>query len=427
MIQLVLGNSYSRILGLSPTHEKGLHQALSYIVGGSAAYFSGYGIRKKSLLGKKGAFPTGLKARVVTYLIENNLNFQTIHFLEPIIGPAVEFPTAYPWQLKALQRAISQGRGTISAPTGAGKSMIIRMISQRFNLKTLIVVPSLEIKKQLVETLKDLKNVIIENIDSTSLKHIRDCDILIIDEAHHVASKTYQKLNKNVWTGITYRFFLTATPFRNDTEETLLFESIAGHVIYKLDYATAIKNNYIVPVESYFIEIPKQSTDAYTYAQAYSQLVVNNDIRNDIIATLLNSLHKNDIFTLCLVREVAHGKILSDMSGAPFVSGADDDSRQFIRQFNSGGIKTLIGTTGVLGEGIDTKPAEFIIIAGLGKAKSQFMQQVGRGVRTYPGKESAKIVLFYDKSHKFTSRHFKEQAKICKEEYGIVPIKLEGL
>ena len=85
----------------------------------------------------------------------------------------------------------------------------------------------------------------------------------------------------------------------------------------------------------------------------------------------------------------------------------------------------LIGTTGVLGEGIDTRPAEWIIIAGLGKSKNQFMQNIGRGIRVYPGKKSCKVILFKDGSHKWTLKHFKEQCMILKEVYGIVPMRLE--
>lgn len=425
MVTITLGNSYSKITGLSIKEEKGLKEVLSYTIGGSAAYFSGYGIRRKSLLGKKGDFATGLRSRVVTYLVKNNIDFETKYLTEPRLGPYQDFPSAYTWQNKALERAVSHGRGTISAATGSGKSRVIYMIAKRFALKTLVIVPSLEIRKQLSETLKDLKNVRVENIDSTALRTLMDFDVLIIDEAHRVAAKTYQKLNKTAWTGIHYRFFMTATPFRNDTEETLLFESIAGQVIYQLDYKTAVKEKYISPVEAYYLDIPKQSTDAYTYAQVYSELVVNNEIRNQMISFLLLQLNACRVSTLCLVREVAHGKILSGITGLPFVSGADDESRDYIGQFNSGRLKALIGTTGVLSEGVDTKPCEYVIIAGLGKAKSQFMQQVGRSVRTYPGKESAKVVIFKDKSHKFTLRHYNEQKRILVAEYGVAPIKLD--
>lgn len=334
----------------------------------------------------------------------------------------------YRWQEHAVDVATLCGRGTIGATTGSGKSLVIALIAHALQVKTLVVVPSLEIKKQLIASLserfKDMSWIDVENIDSSALDSgAYGC--LIIDEAHHGAAKTYRNLNKMVWGSIYHRFFLTATPFRNDLEEELLLESLTGDIIYNLDYKQAVESEYVVPVEGYFIEIRKQKTEAYTYAQVYSELVVNNTIRNLLISNLILKLDASNKSTLCLVREVRHGKLLADMTGVPFVNGEDEESRQYIRQFNSGGINTLIATTGIMGEGVDTKPCEYVVIAGLGKAKSQFMQQVGRGVRIYPGKETAKVILIKDKSHKFLTRHFNAQVAILKDEYGIKPLKLD--
>jgi len=426
MIEITIHNSYSNIYGLSAKQEKELKKMLSYVIGGTSSYFSGYGLKYRSLLDKKGNFPTGLLHRVREYLVLSQYIITDIR-KKPTNRLSQQLKTVKPYesQSKALESAIKHHRGIISMPTGTGKSLVIAMLAARLNVKTLIIVPSIEIKKQLTAGLLELKNVTIENIDSTALQSLTGFDCLIIDEAHHAAAKTYQKLNKTGWTGIYYRFFLTATPFRNDTEETLLFESIAGEVIYKLDYKTAISKNYIVPVEAYYLEMPKVKTDAFTWAEVYKELVVENKHRNTQIASLLSKLNSIDKSTLCLVKEVKHGKILSELTGLPFVYGTDEESRDYIQLFNRREITVLIGTIGILGEGIDTKPCEYVIIAGLGKAKSQFLQQVGRAVRKYEGKETAKVILIQDKSHRFCSRHFKEQCAILQSEYGVKPIKLD--
>lgn len=425
MVTVTVDNSYSTIKGLSVDQERSLREALSYAVGGKSAFYSGFGVRKRSLLSKRGEFPTGLIPRLAEYFKSGDewidLRIKPLTYSKPFVA----IGTPYAWQIAAVAMATECARGIISAPTGTGKTTMAKLLILKLGLKTLVVVPSIEIKKQFIEALGGLKNVVVENIDSPKLKTLTGFDCLIIDEAHHVAAKTYQKLNKTAWTGIYYRFFLTATPFRNDAEEQLLFESIAGQVIYKLDYQTAIKENYIVPVEGYYFDLIRQETDAYVYRQVYSELVVNNFTRNLLISSTLLKLDSVKKSVLCLVKEVKHGKILSDLTGFPFVSGEDYESRDYIRQFNSGEIKTIIGTTGILGEGVDTKPCEYVVIAGLGKAKSQFMQQVGRAVRKYPGKESAKVIIFRDRSHKFLLRHFNAQKSILKDEYGVVCQKLE--
>lgn len=434
MINITIDNSFSQIVGLDTANFNQLRKLLSYDMDSSAKYFSSNNFNTiRYLIDNKGSFPTGLLSTVEDWLATSKI----IYFAKdlrtkPAVVPANVDPmpfTPYSAQSFACLRAIRASRGTISMPTGTGKSLVIALIAKQLNLATLIVVPNLEIKKQLQSSLDELlpsADITVENIDSSALQTTKKkFDVLMIDEAHHTAAKTYQKLNKGQWAGIYYRFFLTATPFRNNTEEELLFKAIAGDIVYSLTYKEAIAKGYIVPVEAYYIEMPKTKTEAHTWQQVYSELVVNNEARNEAIALLLLRLNKEGKSTLCLVKEIKHGNTLSEMTNIPFANGQDEDTRVEISRFNSGKIKALIGTSGILGEGVDTKPCEFVIIAGLGKAKSAFMQQVGRAVRTYAGKDSAKVILIKDSSHKFTKAHFKSQCDILLDEYAVVVAKIE--
>jgi superfamily II DNA or RNA helicase len=287
-------------------------------------------------------------------------------------------------------------------------------------------VPNTTLKRQLTDSFLQyfgsLNNITIENIDSPKLKNAKDYDCLIIDECHHSAAKTYRSLNKHSWNKIYYRFAFTATPFRSREEEQLLYESVAGQVIYQVSYHTAVKQGYICPVEAYYYEIPKTKIQSNSWPQVYSTLVVNNSVRNRIISELLSSLNHNKVSTLCLVKEIKHGETLSEYCKLQFANGINEDSKDIIHFFNQG---KLTATNGVVGEGVDTKPAEFIVIAGLGKSKNQFLQQVGRGLRKYPGKESCKVIIFYDPSHKWTKEHYKAQCKYLLDEYNIIPVKLD--
>lgn len=438
MIVIEINNSTSKITGLVSSKFNKLRKLLSYTTNPTASYFAGNYNRPKYVIDKQGVFATGLLNRVINFLIKEKIQFEEKDLRIASIlkirkidhKPDFSDIIPYTWQKWAAKVAEDSHRGIVSACTGSGKSLVIALIASRLSVRTLIVVPNLEIKEQLTDSLKrvfkDMSNITVENIDSNALKTATDYDLLIIDEAHHVAAKTYQKLNKSAWKGIYYRIFLTATPFRNQTEETLLFEGIAGQVIYELSYKEAVSKGYVVPVEAYYIEIPKVETDAYTWQEVYSQLVVNNKPRNQAIGHLMASLAMAKISTLCLVKEIQHGNnIASIILSTPFANGQDETTRHFIKKFNSGELLSLIGTTGMLGEGVDTKPCEYVIIAGLGKAKSAFMQQVGRAIRIYPDKHSAKIILIKDKSHKFLLKHFQAQVKILRGEYGVTPMRLE--
>lgn len=336
----------------------------------------------------------------------------------------------YKEQIDAVNIAAIQGRGGIVMPTGTGKSITMALLIAKMQVKTLVVCPTLDLKNQLSETFAglfgSLDNIVVENIDSPRLKKIgAGFGMLIIDECHGAASATYQKLNRAQWGDIYHRFFFTATFFRNVDAEHLLFKSICGDEIYRLTYDMAVRNKLIVPVEGYYYSVPKQPVDGHTYAQVYKQLVVENPVRNAIISDLMLNLQGAGVAQLCLVKEIAHGNILSEMTGIPFANGQDESSRHWLEAFKTGEILSLIATTGLAGQGSDTKPCEYVIIAGLGKAKSSFMQAVGRSVRVYPGKESGKVILFKDTSNKYCLRHFNAQSAILQEEYGVISQKLE--
>lgn len=433
-IVLSIGNSYSQVAGLSAEAFKALKEELSYNTDSQAAYFAGGRFpKRKSLLDKRGEFPSGLLYRVKQFLRLKGLPFNAKDTrMCPGLGTAIGLKssiTPRQSQLDAMAASLQNSQGTISMPTGSGKSLVIALIAAALGLRTLVVVPTLGIKEQLIKNInKTLKNstyVQVENIDSNLLKILTNFDVLIIDEAHHAGAKTYQRLNKTAWKNIYYRFFLTATPWRTNPEENLIFEGIAGKLIYNLTYAEAVDLGYIVPIEAFYIEVPKQPTSAYAWQEVYKELVINNHLRNTLISQCMLNLTAAGLSALCLVKEIPHGNALSAMTNIPFVNGQDKASRPYIQEFSEGLSPGMIGTTGVVGEGIDTLACEYVIIAGLGKAKGALMQQFGRAVRTFKGKETAKVILIKDSSHKFTLTHFKTQAKLLKEEYGVKLIKLE--
>ncbi len=430
MIHLTIGNSYSRVIGLNPSQEAAVRKALSYSVPDPR----GFNFRQTTryLIDKRGNFPTGLLGHLKKALDVGG--GQTDTRVRPtslrLDLACIKLPfEPYNEQRRACSHALSHDRGTVVMPTGSGKSITMALLINQLQVRTLIVVPNLTLKRQLTESFLQYfgptPNIVIENIDSRRLKTLTDFDCLIVDEAHHSAARTYRELNKKAWNSIYYRFFFTATPFRGREEEQILMESISGDVIYTLDYKTAVASGMILPIEAYYIELPKIPIKGRTWPQVYKEAVTHRQDRNEIIGDIICNLWRENKATLCLVKEILHGEILTNHGAWGFANGKDENTAQMLEEFAEGERGILIGTTGVCGEGVDTKACEYVIIAGLGKSKPQFMQQAGRSLRKFPGKDSAKIILIKDKSHKFTIAHFNAQCKILREEYNVTPAKLE--
>lgn len=442
MVTLKINNSTSQIIELTVGQFKQLSDILSYEVDPQAAYFSGSYTRKRSLMSKRGEFPTGLLPYVDTFVRDLAREGQILGWKKedarviPKSDPSWLFPIPlpydpYPEQFEAAEYAARFHRGIICAPTGSGKATIILMLIIRLRVPTLVVVPTLELKRQLGEFLLQYLGpkapVAVQNVDALDpnieLKHV---GMVILDEFHHSAAKTYRELNKRAWKNVYYRFGLSATPFRSNDNERLLLESVLSQVIYEISYKCAVDKGYIVPLEAYTLAVPKTTIkgNSKDYRVVYDELIVNNFNRNTTISDSLRSLSIIGVPTLCLVKEIKHGQILSDLTGIPFANGQDGNSTDLIRQFNEGEITALIGTSGVLGEGVDTKPAEYVLLASTGKAKTQFMQNVGRVLRRHKNKPSGKVVLFKDDSHKYLTNHYKQCMIYLKEEYGVLPVYL---
>ena len=121
MMRLTIDNSTCKIEGLSVKQHKELTDKLSYQIDAQAAYFSGAYNRKRSLLGKRGEFPTGLLYLVKAYLGANEYNRIDLRKVPKGVLTAIKGKldlTPYLEQLEAVREALKHSRGIISVPTG---------------------------------------------------------------------------------------------------------------------------------------------------------------------------------------------------------------------------------------------------------------------------------------------------------------------
>lgn len=461
--RIAIGNGESQIIGLTKEGYQGLKKALGYTVNNGRMKFgfkivNGRRVKTrvpmrefKSLLDRKGRFPTGLLSRAAAFLDKKKIDctfddtrvVPSLHSLAEAFEVQKDDFVPLQWQVDAAKAALDAYRGILAAPTGTGKSYLACMILLAFGVKSFICVPSLGLKGQLTDSINDLFGpmtagplvrgkavfpVTVENVDALKPTHdLSGVDLLLIDEYHHSAATTYRKLSVTLWKDIYWRFGLTATPFRSRSEEGILMASIVSDIAYRLTYEDAVRQGLIVPMRVFYVEAPKPDGKMKThtnYHNAYQDLVVNNANAHKLVAGLAEKLYAKQDSSLVLCRQIDHGlavqKILDDNGiEVPFAEGTSDLKDHDIRNFCMQNEWVLIGTVGVLGEGVDTKPAVWVIIAGAGKAKVQLMQNLGRIFRTYPGKTMGYAIILKYSGNKWLENHFNETVKTVWEEYGL--------
>ena len=122
MIKLIVDNSICRLEGLTGELEKELKELLSYSIDSQAAFFAKNYHTKRSLLSKRGEFPTGLLYLVKRHLKKGQYELKDARKIPKPRGKLFELQlkhTPYPEQIEAAQAAVRYGRGIISAPTTA--------------------------------------------------------------------------------------------------------------------------------------------------------------------------------------------------------------------------------------------------------------------------------------------------------------------
>lgn len=158
---------------------------------------------------------------------------------------------------------LNQGGGVLSVPCGYGKTCMAINIITRLRLKTLVVVHKTQLVNQWKESLQkftDLpvgiiqqnkvdigedKPVVIGMLQSLSMREYEEevlqCfDLLIVDEVHNVATKTFSKMLLKMCP--RYTLGLSATPSRPDGTSKV-FHWFLGPMLYRLTAKAASTTN----------------------------------------------------------------------------------------------------------------------------------------------------------------------------------------
>lgn len=369
-----------------------------------------------------------IKGRVTS--VENRIiqfNYQrdyTYEELRPYFNPKFEHVEH---QVRALQEMLKRTKGTIKAVTSAGKTDLFLAFCKLTKLKTLIVAPKVDLANQIFDrakkyglnvglmtgSKKSYENEIV--CVSTPQMAIaltdKDFDCIIIDECHHAAAKTYQDFLRSTKAKIIFGF--SATPDTNAVD-WLKIKQFCGDIITEIKSAELLEHNVIVYPEINFIPIKQYNTPDWPTAN--ETCIIHNEERNLKIVELCEKSEKP---VLILIRNIEHGEELNKLiPDSIFLSGRDDNDfrDKIFKKYENKEVPVLIGTMGILSEGISINAIRTLVIAQGGKSEIVATQSLGRALRR-DGDEKQKAVVyeFMDYGNKFTEKHSVQRAKVYKQ------------
>jgi superfamily II DNA or RNA helicase len=228
---------------------------------------------------------------------------------------------------------------------------------------------------------------------------------LVIDEAHHAAAETYQRVLGH----FRPRFILglTATAERADGQELLeLFRDCA----HRLTLREAVERGELVPIRCVRVQ-----TNVDLSKVRYNQVQYNRrDIEETIAVPARDELIVNTYLehvrgrkAVAFAVNVRHGKDLADRfrkAGVPAasVSGqmANREREDHLAQFHEGRLRVLCACD-ILNEGWDCPDIEVLLMARPTLSRVLYLQQLGRGTRKAPGKECLIVFDFVDNATRY--------------------------
>lgn len=313
-------------------------------------------------------------------------------------------------------------------PTGCGKTIVFAKISEdcvRSGERVLILAHRGELLEQAAD--KILKacglGCAVEKAEETSLNSwyritvgsvqtlMREkrlakfppnyFDTIIIDEAHHSISESYQKILK-YFSGAKV-LGVTATPDRGDMKN---LGSVFNSLAYEYTLPRAIKEGYLCPIKALTIPLKLDLSGVATQAGDYkaSDLDTALDPYLYQIADemLKNCADRKTVVFLPLVKTSQKFRDILNERGfkAAEVNGNSEDRAEILADFNSGKYNVLCNSM-LLTEGWDCPSVDCVIVLRPTKVRGLYCQMVGRGTRLSEGKKDLLLLDFLW----HTSRH----------------------
>ena len=350
--------------------------------------------------------PEKVKDELITFLGTSPM-FKAFEADLPVqMGQTIELRDYQQEATKNLQKMREDGKtiALLYHSTGVGKTITAATDAKAVGGRTLFLVNALKLASQAQETFakvwpeatlgeytgsqKDMtQTVIFATVQSISKDLEKfsptDFDYLIVDECHHAAANTYQK----IFTYFHPKFILglTATQERSDGEDMLeLFQNVA----HKMDLKTAVERVVLVPIRCIRVKTNIDLTDVRINGIKYNSQDLESKLfipeRNQLIVdTYLKYVNGKKTVIFCAsVDHAAEIAMLLRDNGvkAEAVSGRDrvEVREKILKDYETG-----------------------LFMARPTMSKTIYLQQLGRGTRRCPGKEDLLVVDFVDNANMF--------------------------
>jgi superfamily II DNA or RNA helicase len=356
----------------------------------------------------------------------------------------------YPYQqeildkLHAERQVRHQYRNLVVAATGTGKTVISAFDYRRFCKahpdsvnRLLFVAHREEILKQSRDTFQgvlrdinfgelfvgnykpaspDYLFISVQTLNSQALydKLPEDYyDFIVVDEFHHAAAPTYQRLLNHFKPKILLG--LTATPERMDGRSIL--DYFGGRIAAEIRLPEAIDRKLLCPFQYFGVTDTVDLADlrwtrgGYEKTQLENVYVLDRKIAEKRAEHIVLSLEKyvtdmEAVKGLGFCVSVEHAKFMAEQFNAVgipslcLVGSSSEEERSTAKQRLVSGDIRFIFVVDIYNEGVDIPEVNTVLFLRPTESLTIFLQQLGRGLRLAEGKECLTVLDFIGQANK---------------------------
>ena len=238
-------------------------------------------------------------------------------------------------------------------------------------------------------------------------------DYIVVDEFHHAAAPTYQKLLNYFKPRILLG--LTATPERMDGKSIL--DYFGGRVAAEIRLPEAIDRKLLCPFQYFGVADTVDLTDlrwvrgGYDKSQLSNLYSLNRSVAERRADHIIRSIDKyvTDMDTvkgLGFCVSIEHAKFMAEYFnavGIPSISlvgqSADEERRTAKKRLVDGEIR-FIFVVDIYNEGVDIPEVNTVLFLRPTESLTIFLQQLGRGLRLSEGKDCLTVLDFIGQANR---------------------------
>ncbi len=340
-----------------------------------------------------------------------------------------EIEPTYPQKmaLEGLNYYYNTGKrkGIVVMATGLGKTFLSALWAKEFKGKILFIAHLTDLVTQAMESFDvvfpDIKKGLVRGTVKETDAHMvfaskdtlyregnlelfkpDDFELIIIDEVHHSACRTYRKIIDYFCP--EFMLGMTATPERQDRADIL--ELFDYNLFFEMGQREAIESGYLTGFKYYGLKDNIDYSKIRHNGRRYdvSDLGINLSIpeRNEAIVSKFKDICPEAkalgfCVTIDHAIETAEFFKKSGIEAAAIHSDTSrltvDRRKQLVKDFRENYIQVLF-TVDAFNEGVDFPDVEALLFLRPTESKTIFTQQLGRGLRLSPYKEHVIVLDF---------------------------------